>query len=219
MAISSCGFFEPGENLMGDYRYDISVPEAQELTPFVICMPGHVPSGLDEVPVVDYEKDTGEPIPLVRFRYYYSDMAEEDQRTPALEVDLKPLRSEVNWDDWVDWSSGGGYKLVAWIVTGSPLRSNALEYELETIRLNSVLRRATVRKAEVKGTSGQDYLVYEVEKPEKYESVMVEWIQGVIWYRVYSQLSREETIRVAESLPYCGVNPEPTITPSPRPSD
>lgn len=194
LLLASSGCRLPPELFPADEtREDISLEEAQSLTPFAICLPTYVPAGIEMTPRITYHADFGDPMESdVRLRYYSSDdqelVIEIYQRHRPRAVTPEELAEEVR--------SFYVRELLKWATDGA-------EVDSETRALLTV----NVTKYE---DDDMARWLFEIVKPTSLHANMVSWGSAPVYYDIYTRLSTEEAKSIVRSIPDvsdCGIEP------------
>ena len=203
--VSACAIDLSTSPFADDIRENLLLSDAQQLVPFVICSPARLPNTVSAQPNIVYSADPLDPgMSSIRLRYNYA-------KTANVALDVK--------QDWtlspysVPPSKSAIYGLTEWIVLGWPVPNGEGVDENQEKMMASAQARMTVWSGNRSDGAGRNLHVYEVLTPPELHGSLVQWVHGQLQYSIYSRLPLTETTLIAFSLPNCGANPNPTVTP------
>jgi len=171
-----------------DTRDNLSLIEAQQLTPFVICIPRYVPPGINPEPVIARHAEWDNPdYPEIHLCY-----GAADDRTSIIHIRERfdPADAPLSLSE--SERDKGAYKLLSWIVIGWRLPSDVREGERLVRALEQASEQASTRSVVAGGRGGRDYVIYEVLDPPQLRGSMVEWKQAPIHYRLTRALGERK---------------------------
>ncbi len=191
VANPGCSTFPPPEELVPvDETYEgISLQEAQEIAPFPICLPVHVPDGIEATPHTVYHADFGDPMESdVRLHYYSS-----ASRELIVEV-YQRHRPGAATPEKLDEGVRDFYErdLLAW--------------QVGWLKADQVRGQVTINVTEYQNNNMR-YWLFEIVEPTSLQANMIAWGNDPVAYQVYTHLSIDQAKRIVQSIPYppdCG---------------
>jgi hypothetical protein len=173
-------------------RDDISLAEAQNLFPVAICLPAYVPTGVEAVPHLTYHADFGDPADSELYLRYYL----RDRQDLAFEIILVPWPSvrNVGLYESDEARQSAIRDLLGWLVGRPKVKETEPQVTTKAFRHQDDIERWS----------------FEIVEPASLRANLVVWGNTPVYYRVYSRLMAEETLKIAQSIPDCTSKPGAT---------
>lgn len=179
-AVVYAGFYQlVGQTIMSwsNHYQPSSVEEAQEIAPYEICVPSHLPAEVSPTPVIGYLDVWPDGRAELIFGYYHRGTAEQ-----CVEVRQWYWSSEQPPDLNI---TSLKKSLVVWLVGWD--------------RAEKILDGVTTRITQYESNDTEKWLI-EVIGPVSLKGNVVRWTNGKVTYQIYSALDSEETVRIADSI-------------------